>query len=187
MSKVILASSSPRRRQLLKKLKIAFDIIVPNVEEINLETANKTVSHNARIKALTISKKFPNHLIIAADTVVNLDNRILGKPNTLNEAKDMLKLLSNRWHEVLSGVCIISPHHGEKVWVSKAKVLFNKLSDEDIQRYIKLVNPLDKAGSYNIEEQELKVIKRVKGNRSTIMGLPLNEVKECLQKFNTIT
>ena len=185
MARIILASSSPRRKKLLQSINLEFEIIKPQVEEVKLPSAKETVLHNAKIKAESVAYKYPKAIIIAADTIVNLDNKIIGKPKSIDEAKSMLTTLSNRWHKVMSGVCIIAPKYYE-IWLNTAEVLFAQLSPETVNQYVEIVNPLDKAGSYNIAEQRIKIIKNIRGEKSTIMGLPIEEIKVHLSKLNIL-
>ena len=153
-----------------------------NVEEVTLAKAKITVAYNARLKAEEVTKHFPKNLIIACDTVVSLDEKILGKPANMQKAYEMLKSLAGRWHQVYTSVYIT--YQGKVVeWVSIAKVKFKNLDDELLKKYCQKVNPLDKAGAYNINEQEISLVEAIQGDKTTIMGLPIREVKQALKKF----
>ncbi|MCM8529810.1 MAG: Maf family protein [Lentisphaeraceae bacterium] len=179
---IILASQSPRRKKILEQAGVSFEVVIPNVEEKTLETASLTVSENAKLKANAVVKDHPNHLIIAADTVVSLDEKILEKPKDLDEAKQMLKLLSGRSHQVISVVSIRSRDRSVD-FAEASNVNFKKLDDETIDVYFSKVNPLDKAGGYNIDEYKELIIEDFTGEYENIMGLPIHTLKENLKKI----
>lgn len=159
-----------------------FSIISPDIEESNYDSARKTVSENARLKAEHVSKQNPDSLVIAADTVVSLDDRILGKPNDIEEAHLMLRSLSGRQHEVLTGVSLRGPQASYD-FVETSKVEFKELTEEIIQSYFSKCNPLDKAGAYNIDEYGDLIIEKIFGSYTNIMGLPDKTLYEYLKKI----
>lgn len=179
LEKLILASSSPRRKALLEKVGIAFEVCVPDVHEADGPgwEPEALVRHNAALKAHAIAEKLLGGAILAADTTVALDGRIFNKPKDLNEAYRTLEQLSGKVHTVLTGLHWIEKQDGQWVnevsWVTLATVRFKKLTTEAILRYIQLVNTLDKAGAYSIEEHQEIIIEGYKGFRSTILGLPV--------------
>lgn len=188
MQKIILASASPRRRELLGKLQIPFAVEVSDYEENNdlnlapLDLA-KTLSAG---KARTVAKKHKGEevIIIGADTFVLLDNKILGKPLTLEKAKEMIRQLSGRSHSVVTGFTVIDAKSGKEV--SKAvesKVYFRKLTEKEIETYVGIGEPLDKAGAYAIQEAGSALIEKTEGDYTNIVGLPLPALIKELKNF----
>lgn len=159
-----------------------FSIISPEVEESNYESARKTVYENAKLKAEFVSKQFPDSIVIAADTVVALDDQILGKPKDLQEAHNMLRSLSGREHEVLTGVSIRGPQTSHD-FVETSEVEFKELTEELIQSYFSKCYPLDKAGAYNIDEYGDLIIEEISGSYTNIMGLPDKTLYGYLKKI----
>ena len=180
---IVLASSSPRRQKILTDNKILFEIIKPEVVEVVLNSAKETVLENAKLKANQVFSKNPDKIVIASDTVVSLEDKILGKPKNLDEAIKMLKMLSGKPHEVLTAVSIRSKNNSCD-FHETSKVFFKDLIMKDIENYFKLCNPLDKAGSYNIDEHGGLIIEKIEGSYENIMGLPIGELKKNLKKFN---
>lgn len=180
---IILASQSPRRKELLSKLINEYEIIPSDIDE-SLYPINELSLR----KAMDIAKKYPNDIIIAADTLVYLDNEILGKPHNENEAIKMLKKLSNRKHEVKTLYTIYCLN--KKIEITKevvSEVYFNDLSDELISSYVKSKSPLDKAGAYGVQDNErFPIINKTVGSFSNIVGLPIEELEKDLRKINII-
>lgn len=175
----ILASASPRRRQLLGELGLEFDVVTADVEEWEATDADPAalVAHNARLKAEKISGQHPNSRVIGSDTTVALDGHVLNKPADLAEARAMLRRLSGRSHEVFTAVCILQQQPVyECEFVERSQVQFNPLDDALIERYIQLVNPLDKAGAYGIQEHRELIIAGWEGSLSNVMGLPIERL-----------
>lgn len=186
---IILCSTSPRRIELLKKLVPDFKIIKPLYEEHDLELDNPfdfplIQSENKANSIKNLAK--PQDLIISCDTVVYLENSILGKPHNLDHAFNMLKMLSGQTHQVISGYTII---YKDKL-IKKAvvtKVIFNELSDELIKKYIQNEKVLDKAGSYGIQDDsDYHLIKEINGSYYNVMGFPLEEIKKDLINLGAI-
>ena len=181
---IILASGSPRRKELLSILGYPFEVIVSDFEE----TINENNKLKEEIKKLSFGKakavfdKHQDDLVIGADTIVTIDNKVLGKPKTEDKAYEMLKELSNKKHTVITGVTIMTK---EKVdtFAVVSDVYFNKLSDEEINEYIKTKEPLDKAGGYAIQGLGSKFIKKIDGDYYAIMGLPVSELYTRLKSF----
>ena len=177
---ILLASASPRRKEILLNAGYDIKVVPADVEEIEFPEADKTVLHNALLKARKAAIDYPEDIIIAADTVVSSNNKILGKPKNLLEAKEMLLTLSGKSHEVFTGVAVIQ--EGEEInWLTTSKVCLKKLSIEDINLYFSLINPLDKAGAYNINEHSEIIIEKYEGSYTNIMGLPLSQVESFLK------
>ena len=173
---LILASASPRRRELLHKITDDFVIQVPYCEEINLGAPEYVASENATLKGRSLKGNF----VLACDTLVALDGEIFGKPHDHDDAVRMLKKLSNRTHDVISGVYV---RYGseEIVYSEKSKVTFHLLTDNDIDTYIRKFQPFDKAGSYGI--QDGMIIKDFVGSFDNVMGLPTESLREILRKY----
>ena len=180
----ILASGSKRRINLLNDAGLTFKVIPSDVDEIidDSITPVENVKTIAKKKALDIYNKNKGELVIAADTIVVLDNKIFGKPETQEEAYDMLKRLSNKTHEVMTAVAFVS-EKTEEVIVSISKVTFKDLSDEEIYAYIETKEPFGKAGAYAIQGIGKEIIETYEGDFFTIVGLPLKEVLEKLKYY----
>lgn len=182
---IILASGSPRRKQLLEDAGIKFRILTKEVEEnfpVYLQRTEIPL-YLSRIKAHSIKTDFPDSLIIAADTVVVQRRDVLNKPSSPEEAKQMLLKLSNNMHEVISGVTICYKGQ-ERSFYDITEVFFKPLSEEYIEYYIEHYKPFDKAGSYGIQEWIGMVgIKRIQGDFYNVMGLPISKLVDELEKI----
>ena len=185
--KFILASSSPRRRELLLRLQTPFDIILPDVDEaiMPLEGSPETYcTALAEMKANNISQHYPNNLVIGADTIVVLDNIIMGKPNDKKMAQNMLETLSGKTHHVYTGVCLKwidrNIHH---LFAEITMVTFRELSEVDINHYIESCPPYDKAGSYGIQDWSAIFVKEIKGCYDNVVGFPISRFYEELKKL----
>lgn len=181
---IILASQSPRRRDLLAKAGVPFSIVVRDTEELKDAALppQKLCLHNARAKAEAVFREHPDSTIIGADTLVFLDRRPLGKPRDGEEARSMLRMLSGRTHHVCTAVSIHSPL-GMKNLAVLTEVTFRTLTEADIRRYMDLVNVMDKAGSYAFQEHGEMIISSVRGDTDNVIGLPVREVMECLRSW----
>lgn len=187
MNKFILASASPRRRELLEGLGLKFDIIVSNEEE----NINKNLSPDlytselAMLKAAAVAKHISDRkkqIIISADTVVCLDNTILEKPINADDAFNMLKELSGRTHLVYTGICVMRLADAKTVTKSiKTEVTFKQLSDDTINRYIATGEPLDKAGAYGIQGKGGVLVEKIDGEYSNVVGLPISALYDVLK------
>ncbi|HOA77904.1 MAG: Maf family protein [Bacilli bacterium] len=185
--KVVLASQSPRRRELMRRL--GFDYITATAD-VNEDNNNRVVPREyaretALKKAEAVMPKHPDSLVVAADTIVALDERILGKPRSNEEAKEMLALLSGRHHFVYTGVAL--GFRGVcRSFVEKTKVFVSELSPDEIAEYIRTGEPFDKAGAYGIQGAFGKFIRRIEGDYYNVMGLPINrlyrEIKKIMSK-----
>jgi septum formation protein len=184
---LVLASQSPRRQFLLSELGFDFEVMKPDVEENYPEGLSpaEIAVYLAELKADHFPKSAfrGNKLFITADTIVSLDDEILGKPNTYDEAREMLRKLSGRKHEVYTGVCLRSARK-KRVFHVLSSVWFKDLTDEEITFYIENFKPFDKAGSYGAQEWIGYVgISHIEGSFFNIMGLPVKELYEELKRF----
>ena len=184
---VILASGSPRRRGFLHQLGYQFDVIIPGTEEKALpgETATDYVLRNAVEKASDVAEQaVSGAIVIAADTVVVLNGRIMEKPGSKSGAQEMLRSLSGQTHQVITGFCVRGANlAGEDVVRSRAvstDVEFKVLTDEEINAYILSGEPMDKAGAYAIQGRAAYMIRRIRGSYTNVVGLPLTELEELL-------
>jgi septum formation protein len=180
---LILASATPRRTELLREAVIPQRVLVAAVTEHEDPTTDpaKMVLHNARLKAAAVSRLHPTALVLGSDTTVALGDRALNKPADLAESRAMLRSLSGREHTVHTGVCLLCPALGiDESHDITAWVRFRALSDDDITRYQALVNTLDKAGAYGIQQGKEIIIDGFQEPISTIMGLPVEFVKSRL-------
>lgn len=181
-SKIILASASPRRKELLAGLGFTFEVIPSNVEEIYpAELAlDQVPEFLGKLKADSLAKAYPNHTIISADTVVILENEILGKPLDEEDAKQMLRKLSGKKHKVVTGVCIIENGILHS-FSDSTYVYFKELTDTEIDHYVHQFKPMDKAGSYGVQEWIGYVaVEKIEGSFYNVMGLPVNKVYSIL-------
>ncbi len=182
---IILASKSPRRQQFLKDLNLDFSIELKEVEEIFPETlkGKKIVEFLARLKASAYTNLKEGDILITADTIVWSEGKMLGKPKSKEEAKQMIKSLSDKNHKVFSAICLKSAHK-EVVFSATTKVYFKKMTNEEIDFYVEKYNPLDKAGSYGIQEWiGLIGIKKIKGSYFNVMGFPVHKFYKQILKF----
>jgi len=172
---LILASSSPRRILLLKKLGLRFRVVPPSYEvEVEMEDPIEYVELKALEKARAVARLFTEGIVIAADTVVFVDNEILGKPRSIDEAKGFLRRLSGKTHYVATGVAVIDAATMREVVDSEVtKVKFRELSEEEIEFYVKTGEPLDKAGGYAIQGLASVFIERIEGDFWNVVGLPI--------------
>jgi len=194
--RIILASGSPRRKELLGKIIETFDIIISDFDEniIKLQEKNpeKLVNKLSFAKAndiLSVLNQNEDFTIIAADTVVCINNEILGKPLDKNDAEKMLKKLSGTTHFVLTGMTVIINKNGiinKKTVCSKSTIYFNTLTENEIIEYINTGEPLDKAGSYAIQGIGNKFIEKFDGNFDSIVGLDTSSLKYILEKYEVL-
>ena len=186
MRRIILASGSPRRRELLKDIGLDFEIYKPDVDEsrLNNEPPQDLCLRLSRLKAEAGAKKFPDCIIIAADTIVVIDNKILGKPHDREDAFNMLKTLQGREHEVITGVSVALGSqiifHAEHTLVK-----FTALSDDEIRGYISTGECDDKAGAYAIQGRGATLIEGITGDYFNVVGLPLCTLSKILKKFRS--
>ena len=179
LPKIILASVSPRRRNLLKQIGVKFDVIPSSIkEDSSLKlSAQKFVEFYAKEKARNVSKKYPHSLVIGADTVVVFDESILGKPESSEEAHTMLSTLSGNTHSVFTGVSLQLQNKSiSHTFHAQTQVTFKNISTEEIEFYIENYNPYDKAGSYGIQDWFSICVEKINGCYFNVMGLPLNKL-----------
>lgn len=183
---IILASVSPRRSQLLKELGMEFTVIASDAVEAHHEhlTAVEISQLNAYRKARAVAKKYPDALVLAADTVVYKDLTLFGKPANLEDAYRMLKQLQGETHQVVTGVCLLHLRsHHQKMFAESTEVKLRSLDVKQIQDYIGKINPLDKAGAYAIQEHGDKIVENISGSYSNVVGLPVERLKEELSSW----
>ena len=174
---IILASESPRRKELIKKITKEFTVIPANIDESMLHIpACDLPGELSKLKAYDVFAKYPNDKVLACDTVVIIDGQILGKPHSKEQASEMLHKLSGRKHVVISGYTIISKEK-EVTRTVRTYVYFNKLSDELIDKYIATGSPMDKAGAYGIQDQEFDLVNHIEGSFDNVIGLPTEDIK----------
>ncbi|MBC8125644.1 MAG: septum formation protein Maf [Gloeobacteraceae cyanobacterium ES-bin-144] len=180
---IVLASASPRRHELLARAGVEFEVVVSPAEEIHDATMPPEVlcEFNAALKAQAVAIHRTDATVIGADTLVFIDGEPLGKPLNLAEARGMLRRLAARTHQVCTGVCVIFPGNVQKTFHATTAVTFLPLDDAQIDAYFALVNPLDKAGAYGIQEHGERIIERIEGSFDNVMGLPVEMVLEVLK------
>lgn len=178
---LILASQSPRRKELLRLITPDFDVISANIdEEVVVQVPSDLAKELSKLKAYEIFKTHPNDTILACDTIVIIDDKVLNKPKDKAEARKMLEMLSGRRHHVISGFTILSKEREINRNVM-TEVYFNKLSDETIERYIASGSPFDKAGGYGIQDEAFGLVDHIVGSYYNVMGLPVEELKKYLK------
>jgi septum formation protein len=190
--KIILGSGSPRRKQLLGELGVDFKIIKPEISEHEIpgESPEEHVVRLASEKAKAIAVSYPDDLVIGADTIVVLDNKILGKPNSAEEAFKMLSELSGKTHTVYTGLSLVLKDDNIHVnGFDSTEVTFNNVTDDQIWEYIKSGEPSDKAGSYGIQGMGSFLVDKYDGELDTVIGFPtllykslFKEVENCLKR-----
>ena len=183
---ILLASASPRRRDLLREHGYEVRVMPSHAEEVTPDflTVGETTLLNAKIKAREIARREPDALVLAADTLVAFEGEIFGKPRDLTEAFAMLKRLSGRTHEVFSGVWITHAAAArQRGFIVASRVRFRKMSAPEITEYIARVNPLDKAGAYAAQQNEMNLIASIEGSYTNVVGLPMEALDEELRRF----
>ncbi|MBY6035312.1 Maf family protein [Fictibacillus nanhaiensis] len=184
MKHLILASSSPRRYELLSLTLLPFETYPSLLEEkmdMNL-TPSELVESLAEQKASDVLQSKPNDVILGADTIVSFQNKRLGKPKSKREAADMLKMLSGQTHDVYTGVCIMDQEK-KRVFSVKTSVTFYTLDEEIIDWYISTEEPFDKAGSYGIQGSGSLLVEKIHGDYFNVVGLPISKVVRTLSDF----
>lgn len=188
-AKLILASASPRRRELLAKLGVKFEVVLAGITEHEDPSTEpkKMVAHNAALKADWVAARHPDAFVLGADTTVFIDRTVLNKPRDLAEARAMLRQLAGRTHTVFTGVAL--RRHRDRVSVDEgvaSQVTFRPFDDAVIDAYFKIVNPLDKAGAYGIQEGRELIIAGWEGSFTNIMGLPMEATKQILTTWGLV-
>lgn len=185
---IILASKSPRRNELLKTIVANFTTITSDIDEklYVSNDAKETVLNIAYQKGFDIHQKHSEDIVISADTVVVINNQIIGKPKNEDDAIDILKILSDKSHFVYTAYCIFTPTKIIKNIV-ESEVVFNKLSLDLIKQYVATGSPLDKAGAYGVQDNHLfPIVKRVAGSINNVIGFPVEEIKKDLESLDLI-
>jgi septum formation protein len=186
LPRIVLASASPRRAELLRQLSMTFEVVPSDAAEDHNEqlTARELAQLNAYRKARSVSKRFPDELVLGLDTVVSLGGRHFGKPGNLHEAARIVEALQGRTHQVVTGVCLIHLRtHRQRIFAEMTHVTFRPLTPGQIRSYHERVNPLDKAGAYAIQEMGDEIIERISGSYSNVVGLPMERLIEELARF----
>jgi len=183
---LLLASNSPRRRQLLAEAGFEFETIAPSVAErsdIDL-TLRELTFFNAIRKGSSVARARPREIVLAADTLVALDDQIIGKPRDIVEAGEILRRLSGHAHEVCSAVFVCHLTTARSTCFCEiSRVWFRHLSDSGIRAYLDKVNPLDKAGSYAAQGHGVEIIERIEGSYTNVIGLPMEKTIAALAEF----
>lgn len=175
---IILASGSPRRKELLKKICDNFVVEVCNEDEIQTAENPKNLAiKNAELKAKFISARHENDIVIGADTIVTLNGKIFGKPDGIFGAEKMLRELSGKKHEVITGIAIVA---NKKIFTAAevTEVFFGEMTDKEISEYVSTGEPLDKSGSYALQGGAAKFIEKINGDWSNVVGLPLFRLRQ---------
>jgi len=181
---IILASASPRRRELLERAGVIFEIMHSPADEIHDASIppEELCETNAALKAEAVAAIRPDATVIGADTLVFIDGEPLGKPADLDEARAMLRRLAGRVHKVCTGVCVIFPDGRRELFHDTTEVTFRPLDDAAIEGYLTVANPLDKAGAYGIQESGERIIAGISGSYENVMGLPVGMVMDALSR-----
>jgi len=184
--RLLLASNSPRRRELLSAAGFEFDALAPQIAErgdVNL-TVRELTALNAVRKGLRIARAHPDRIILAADTLVTLGNAVIGKPRDHDNAATILGLLSGKVHEVCSSVFILHLERARQAMFHEiSQVRFRRLDKKRIAKYLAKVNPLDKAGAYAAQGYGAEIIASIKGSYTNVIGLPMEKTKAALAQF----
>ncbi|MBQ3077656.1 MAG: septum formation protein Maf [Clostridia bacterium] len=184
-TRIVLASSSPRRAELLRMFDLPFEIVPPDLTEAGfyVSVPRALASVLAVGKAQIVAEEYPISIIISADTVVELDGQDLGKPRNANDARRILSRLSGRTHTVHTGLAVI--YMGEMLRdVVSTKVTFRELSEEEIEAYIASGEPEDKAGAYAIQGRASAFVEKIEGDYFAVVGLPIAKLREFLKQFD---
>lgn len=181
----VLASASPRRRDLLSDAGFRFVQVSPAVEETSSPalSGRELTLANATRKALAVARARPTEVILSADTLVELEGAVLAKPRDLRHAHEMLAALSGKTHQVYTSVCLAGASGEFLSFSARSDVRFRHLSTADISRYLEKIDPLDKAGAYAAQDQTGNVIENIEGSLSNVIGLPMEETTAALAAF----
>jgi septum formation protein len=183
---LILASASPRRSELLRQIGMEFRVVTSDTPEVHYGelTAREIAQVNAYRKARAVAKKYPDSLVLGADTLVYLDTILMGKPGSLEHAYEMLEQLQGKTHEVVTAVCLLNlRNHRQKVFTEVTNVTFRPLDSIKIRRYLTKVNPLDKAGAYAIQEEGDLLVEKIAGSYTNVVGLPVERLQAELRAW----
>lgn len=182
---IVLASQSPRRKELLSLITEDFKVCPAKGEEVisSDSTPEETVMQLAYAKAEEVRRQYPDDTVIGSDTIVVYDGQILGKPADENDAFRMLKMLSGHTHSVFTGTSVLSGEK-ENTFFCETKVTFYDLTDDEIKKYMETKEPYDKAGAYGIQGYGALIVKEITGDYYTVMGLSVGELSRALKKMN---
>lgn len=183
---VVLASQSPRRVSLLRELVPEFRVNASDATELHDTKMGirRLCEVNAELKAFPVARQFPDHLVIGADTLVFLDDQALGKPADVDEARTMLRRLSGRIHQVITGVCLLQASTRRmRRFSDTTHVRFRVLEEADITGYLERVHVLDKAGAYALQEEGHRIVDAVEGSRANVIGLPVESLRRELESW----
>ena len=186
MRSIVLASASPRRRQLLAEHGYQFTVVPADIEEVTPPylTPREIALWNARAKARTIAERKPDEIVLGVDTLVAFEDRIFGKPRDFDEAFAMVSELNGRSHEVFSGVCLIrTATREEQNFTEVTRVHFRRLNAAQLRAYLARIGPLDKAGAYAAQDDRGEIIDHVEGSFTNVIGLPMETLVEVLNRF----
>ena len=185
--KFILASKSPRRKELLKKIGLKFKILDSKIDESIISIKNTPHNYSmqlANLKAESISRDYPEYTVIGADTIVVINKTILNKPKNSSQAKEMLGLLSGNDHKVITGVSLKNKSlRINESFYDTSFIKFYNLSEEEINHYITFYKPFDKAGSYGIQDYASLFIREIRGSYDNIVGFPISKFHQILKKY----
>ena len=186
-TRLILASSSPRRADLLSQIGLTFEIYPSDIEEPSFNGSINPVSATqqlASMKAKSVAERYTEGVIIGADTLVAFEDELLGKPDNPDHARRILKQLSGKNHEVVTSVCLINVEHSKEIsWTETTKVYFRELNTVEIDEYVNCGEPSDKAGAYGIQGRGAAFVNRIEGCYFNVVGLPLASLIEHLSDF----
>jgi septum formation protein len=183
---IVLASSSPRRKELLEKIGLKFIVDHSNYpEDLHSNLPPQQMVESISIgKAMAVAEAHRDAIIIAADTIGVFRRKKMGKPRTMDEAREMLREMSGKSHKVITGIAIVDAAHNKTVsWSVETRVYFRKINEEEINNYVKSGEPLDKAGAYAIQGLGSVIVEKIKGDFYNVMGLPLSSLVENLKAF----
>ena len=184
--RIILASTSPRRKDLLEKAGLTFEVVGSDYEEDMMlaRAPAELAKHLSRGKAEAVAKKYADALVIGADTFVVYEGSLLGKPHTPEKAKEMLEMLSGTMHTAITGFTIIDTKDGESISEAvETKLYLKELTEQEIDEYIATGEPLDKAGAYGIQGVGQTLVAHIEGDYDNVIGLPVTAVLEALKRF----
>ena len=186
LPKIILASGSPRRAEILNSVGWSFEKYVSDIDESEIEgeSPENYVQRLAKTKAEKVAERFSNEIVLGADTTVVIDDQIIGKPIDLEDARRMLEILSGNWHEVLTGVALVK-NGNSSVGLQRTKVKFAELSEKEIEFLVEKGEPLDKAGAYAVQAQAALFIEQIEGDYWNVVGLPVNLVFNLFKQMNS--
>ena len=182
---LLLASASERRRELLRRAGVEFETEIAQVQELTGAgmPARKLCLLNAQLKATEVAARFPDRIVLGADSIVSFDGKIFGKPRDAAEARAMLDELCGRIHEVLTGVCLVHRSQGKLCrFTDSTRVKFRVRREVDLDDYLRSIYPLDKAGAYAAQEDHGRLIECVEGSMSNVIGLPVERVVMALRE-----